>query len=846
MGGLIGLMLWAPVASAAPIDLAKAVNTRVLAGEPDAACVGGDLAAGFDLDVNAPIAALNLTVWQAEGSAPGGTLIVTFAYPDGTTSRAVAIEGQQFGPGLVSGLFSLGLHLGPTSSGGSVPANQWQAPSRAARAIVTRVHVEAHTPSPVCVMSVETVGSVDLASGTDTHDWYPFTVSAKLTSQIPQLSPLEAPAGKHGFLTHTPDGHFAYTDGTRARFWGMNLVNVAAMPEKAQADNYAAELAQLGFNIVRLHHIDGVGPGGVVNAKRTADPATWLDPVQTDKLDYFISRLEAHGVYIYAEVATAREFTAQDGVPNPGGLPNGFKLATMWSQPWQAAYLSWFRVFWGRTNPYTNLRYADDPGVALLELSNEHSLLMNWGIPLEQLPKAQLAWLTGAWNLWLRARYPTEAALATAWTSGARFDGLQPGESFHSEVAREPAIPALFEQWPTQRRRDLYEFYASLEAGFYAAVAERARSLGFHIPIVPSIAYDQPILQSLYKDYDATDTHVEWDQPTGPAFTNESALAHPESLLARMATAMVGKPAIMSEVNQPFPNAFRAEAPLLWAALLSNQDWDGALWFSWLDSPWSEDNATVVGTNDLRSNTLALVQMATASSVFRAFALPTARGESDLVLDPDAIVAGFLTNQHLRPIQSRPLELLDLPFLLTHRIRTSFAGNFGLGIPANPEIGWWADPGVLVLDRPMVEARVGPPGAEWAYGHGTGLRQPAGLHVHLANWAAVALASADGQRLGMSHAALLTVATRQENTGETCGAQGTELIQAGEPPILVEPARGSVWFRWPTRPLVRPLDPSGAPMPPIPVRAAREAGLRGWRVDLSAVRSPWLTVTDPD
>ncbi|MCS6861385.1 MAG: hypothetical protein NZT92_13805, partial [Abditibacteriales bacterium] len=36
---------------------------------------------------------------------------------------------------------------------------------------------------------------------------------------------LDAPAGKHGFLTTRPDGHFYFADGTRARFFGINIAN---------------------------------------------------------------------------------------------------------------------------------------------------------------------------------------------------------------------------------------------------------------------------------------------------------------------------------------------------------------------------------------------------------------------------------------------------------------------------------------------------------------------------------------------------------------------------------------------------------------------------------------------
>lgn len=888
------VIAFVPVVAARPLDLAALLNADLLAeapaqlapsqlapalGSPDAVCLRGpgrpDLPLFVDLDVGSPTNALRLTL-AAGGSDPAGprpaagvALVVTFTYADGTTTRSFAFNGRQLGPGPVEGRLTESLLLGLAADGSPRVGTVWTAPTRAAGSPVSRIRLESRNASIPCVLAAEllTGESTEIphTTQTDTSDWYPFTISGTLPAALPQLSPIEAPAGKHGFLTRTKDGHFAFSDGTRTRFWGINLVNMPAFPQKEQADNLAAELAKLGFNLVRLHHIDGLGIGGVLNPKRTADPVTWLDPVQIDKLDFFISRLEAHGLYVYAEVATNREFNGQDGVPNPGGVPNGHKLATMWDPAWQRAYLAWFDVFWNRRNPYTGLRYPDDPAIAMVELSNEHSLLMHWGLGLEALPQAQLNVLSARWNGWLRERYPTDEVLATAWSGapeGARFRGLQPGESLglstpdglgsSGSVARQPAIPGLNDQWPMQRRKDLYAFYASLETGFFDAVIAKARSMGFRVPLVPSIVYDQPILQLLYASYDTTDTHVEWDLINGGAFANTSALARPETFLSWAATAVVGQPMLVSELNHPFPNEFRAEAPLLWATLLSAQDWDAPMWFSWLDSAWTEDDSAVSGSFDYRSNTVALAQMPTASSLFRTYALPTALGYAPYNVDPAVVLSGYLTDQHQRPTQYRPLDLLNLGHVLTHRVRSSFERTPPPGIAAQsiPGVGWWADPGVLVLDRPMVQARVGPGAPDGRSGpplrDGFGLLEPSGLGVHFENWAAVSLASTDGLPLGQSHHALLSVGTRQENTGQTFGAQGTELVQWGGPPILVEPARGTVWFIWPTRPEVRPLGVRGEQLAAIPVRAARggEENRRGWVVDLTSVRSPWLVVGD--
>jgi len=832
-----------------PLDLSGLNNTDVFPEVPgrDAVCLRGpgrpELPLFVDLPVTEPISGIAVTLYQTDARpAAGVAAILSWTYADGSTGRSFAAQGRQSGPGAVEGRLTEAVLLGSGPDGSARVGNRWTIPARAAGSMVTRARLETRlaNTSVLCVTAAETVEHIPLSTATDTHDWYPFTISSRLASAIPQSAPIEAPVGTHGALTRGADGHFVFEDGTRTRFWGINLVGSAAIPKKEEADNLAAELAKLGFNLARLHHIDVAGANGVLNPKRTADPTTWLDPAQTDRLDFFISRLQAHGLYIYAEVATMREFNAQDGVSNPGGMPNGHKLASMWAPDWQAAYLEWFGVFWNRTNPYTGLRYPEDPGVAMVELSNEHSLLMHWGLGLEGLPPAQLSVLDGRWNEWLKTRYPSDEAMRSAWSAGVRFDGLRTGETLGS-VMREPKLPNAFDHWPMQRRKDLFEFYRGLEEDFYKAVADKARKMGFRVPLVPSIVYDQPILQYLYRSYDMADTHIAWDSIDGMQFDNVSVLRRPEMILSYAATAVMGQAMGVTELNHPFPNEFRAEAPLLWAAFLSNQDWDSPVWFSWLDGPWSEDDSTVVGSFDLRSNTVALAQMPSASTLFRTYALPTAEGFAPYNVDPDVLLSAYLGDQHLRPQQLKPLEVLDLGYVLTHRVRSSFEHTPPATVDgaAPPGLGWWSNPGVLLLEQPTVLARVGPPAA--ALQAGFGIQTVKGLDVNLKNWAAVSLVSTDGKPIGQAQSALLTVATRQENSGQRFGAQGTELVQWGGPPVLVEPARGSVVFSWPGRPEVHPLDQYGVEMPAIAVRKVRQ----GWSIELDSVKSPWLHVRTP-
>jgi hypothetical protein len=100
----------------------------------------------------------------------------------------------------------------------------------------------------------------------------------------------EAPAGRRGCLT-TRDGHLVFEDGTRARFWGINLVNEVNLPPVEAAHVLADQLAAAGFNLVRLHHVDNPRNG----LARNGDPQ--LDAAALARFDALVA---AHkGVKVY-------------------------------------------------------------------------------------------------------------------------------------------------------------------------------------------------------------------------------------------------------------------------------------------------------------------------------------------------------------------------------------------------------------------------------------------------------------------------------------------------------------------------------------------------------------------
>lgn len=831
------------LALAAPVALDRLWNAELLdpAGK-DAVCLRGPgEPSQVVVPVQVPTERLAFTWTLPDGPAvrPGVAVTVTVRWADAHTSFHRVGLGREVAGGVTTGRLLEPVVVG-MRGGAPVLASTWTVPLAPRPHPVDSVVIDARPESPrVCLFAVAVDAPPSPAVTTpDTRGWYPFAISGALPEAPPQALPVEAPAGRRGFVRRGPDGHLQFEDGTRARFWGVNLVAEPGLPAREDADAYAATLARLGFNLVRLHHVDGVPPRGVVNPRRTGPEDTFV-PEALDRLDYFVSRLIANGVYVKLEVATERTLTAVDGASDVGGLPNGHKLAPMWDPAWRQAYLRWFERYWGRVNPYTGRRYADEPGVAILELSNEHSLLLHWGFGLETLPERHRAGLDARWNEWLLARYGSDAALAAAWTGSAN-PGLRAGESAAAgTVTREPWFLPYYERFPEGRRLDLVRFYGELERGFYAAVADTARALGFRVPVVPSIHYNQPALAAWYQGYDLADMHFVWDPLRGTWFDDTSAIANPARVLELSAGAVEGRALMISELNHPHPNRYRAEGPLLWATLASVQDWDVLIWFSWADTPYTRDPSQVPGAFESRSAAVVASQMPTASSLFRSGAIPPATGSWVFQNDVEALERQWATVEPARfNVMRLPYEVTDVGFVLGHRIRQAFGGAPRARVPgvASGAVGWHVDPGILVVDRPTFQARVGPPGDPVV---GVGPAAPAGLRVRLEDWAAVSLAVTDGDSLLTAKEALLTVATRQVNTGMVFGANGHDLVSSGGAPIQVQPARGVIELHLGGQPIVEVLDGEGRVTGTVAVRPGRKGW---WALRMDEVQSPWLRI----
>lgn len=282
------------------------------------------------------------------------------------------------------------------------------------------------------------------------------------------------PAGAHGFLTVDGEGHFRFEDGTPVRFVGVNLTAGAAFPDSTEAQMMARRLAKFGINLVRLHHLDNAGSNRESLIQPGAD-SRQLDPAQFDRLDYLIHQLGRNGIYICISLNSARRFRSGDGVARADSIPPNGKAVSLFEPRLLFLQKEHATNLLSHNNPYTGLRYADDPRIAMLEISNENSLYAAWKRDLlngRRVYNSGLSYfhqkmLDSLWNDFLSAKYGATEALRHAWgaTDQAQENLLRNGDfeaPFQSEW--------ILEQHGAARAR--FSRTSTSESGSYAALVE--------------------------------------------------------------------------------------------------------------------------------------------------------------------------------------------------------------------------------------------------------------------------------------------------------------------------------------------------------------------------------------
>ena len=403
------------------------------------------------------------------------------------------------------------------------------------------------TPRHLSLIALLLLASIALPGYSATsEDWYPYTISSNLSPTSPLnigKLVLDAPAGKHGFVK-VKDGHFYFEDGTRAKFWGTNLCFNACFPTHKQAEMLAERIAYFGFNAVRLHHMDFYfEPKGIFEDTAPAykDPQMKktgiLSKAQLDKLDYLIYQLKIRGIYVDMNLLVARHFTEADGIKDAGKLGMAAKPYSMFDRKLIILQKQYAKDLLTHLNPYTKLKYCDDPVVGLVEIINETSL--------------------------------------------NKFNPSKAPKYYQEQLG----ISGVFAP-------------EILEKKYFD---EMTHFLKIDVKVKCPITGSQFANVSAQTSCDFIDKHAYWDHPKFPRkpWDNNDFIIKNNSILTDENLGIVGrllksqpkdKPYTVTEWNHCYPNQYAYETPIVLATEAQKYNWDGLFQFAFSHG-WKEEPA---------------------------------------------------------------------------------------------------------------------------------------------------------------------------------------------------------------------------------------------------------------
>jgi hypothetical protein len=249
---------------------------------------------------------------------------------------------------------------------------------------------------------------------------FPWRLSDEIAAgSVVDLSSLNGgPLGPSDAVRLTADRqHLQTADGRPVRLFGVSTSDSANFPSAAEAAATAARLARLGFNCVRLCHMDTrIGSESLLDAH--AGDHRHINASHLDALDRFVFELSRRGIYVDLNLHVVRQLDERDGVPGGDQGPPFNKGVDIFDPRMIDLQREYARQLLGHVNRHTGRRFADDPALALVEITNEDGLLVRWGSgDIDRSPESLRAPLRDQWNAWLRARYHSEASLRDAWNA---------------------------------------------------------------------------------------------------------------------------------------------------------------------------------------------------------------------------------------------------------------------------------------------------------------------------------------------------------------------------------------------------------------------------------------------
>jgi len=673
-------------------------------------------------------------------------------------------------------------------------------------------------------------------------DWFPVVFDDDPFapgSVIDVSATIEAPAGGHGFLKRSGAALKFERGAGPVQFWGCGANLQGDQFSRERLARRARYLRKHGVNMVRQHPVeDELGPpaGGK------------LDPKRLDLWDYWCAELKKNGIYMTWSVFYGHKIGPGDGyekelfdeleVADPGrGLRTTYGLVNI-EPKLQDLQLGYLKVLLGHTNPYTGLRPVDDPGLAVIEFQNEDCVFFH--NPLSSFPANKwprhTARLRRKFFAWAKQAYGTEEGLKRAW--GA----LRGGDSFAKGELELMGAYHLGEDGPlhdyagqTRRAGGYIKFLTGLQRGFYERREQELRGLGFKaVTVTTAWRAGGPAADpaNLYCDTagDMIDRHNYSGGGAGGhsikegKVNNESHLARPGGGLLGIGLYQVeGRPFGCTEWTQLPPNQWKAEAaPLVAFYGMGLQGWDASYHFtSGADRPgdgWPNLHSYVTDTPHYIGQFPALslavrrrhIQEAPVAAARRLKVDDLFSGTDPLRQD---LTGGGYDAKTVKGHPGTPVEALAVG-----KVTVGFEGGKGEAVDLGKywdasrkvvrsmtgELAWDYGREVVTVGSPRTQAVLGRAG-------GQSFDLPGATVAVRTPFVSLLLTPLDDEPLARSRHVLVTAMARDTQTNARYNADGTQLLQVGGPPLLMEPVQATITLKGSPPSAVNALDVYGVP-----------------------------------
>lgn len=571
-------------------------------------------------------------------------------------------------------------------------------------------------------------------------------------------------AGKHNHPIRASDkifvrdGHFYKVgadlkpntqDDERVRFFGINLSFGANFPTSEDAPRIARRLRCLGFNLIRLHHLDtrptDNGSDSIVSVLENG-PFPTFNAAAIQRLRNFINHLSNEGIYINLNLHVGYRFRPeQDDVPKlPPDTPMPEKSKPLFifdpnMIKLQAKYA---------TNLINKLNLAKSPALAMVEISNESSLVFSY--------------LNGTIKKNVTGQYRN--TLNQLWNEYINHGNHSLGNANSTEESYIKFLIGLDRQYFSQMKSEI--LHAAQEI---VPITGTQLSFGGFANLLS------------HTDMDYFDTHFYVDHYNYPSTRREGGRNRkdPEnwriqnislvgtglrSLLQVAVMRRIGVPFTVSEYNQPWPNTKGAEIAPVVASFAAFQDWDALIYFDY-DNAADWDRGAPGGFS-LNGDWTKIVNIGQASQLFRRELISTARSTYNIAIN-DKLIINAALNKILRDEANYLESLIDynknLPLLHKTQITINSATNIDQPVDELSKATITSDTGELKYDQrnkllSIVNENIAAifgvlqPNTDYRIGL-IELRNPNSDP----NFVSAMLTSIDGQPLNSSHRMLLTI-----------------------------------------------------------------------------------------